>query len=410
MLRLGRIGTGFRPRYFLPKELTGERIVREPAEARFQCLHRGELIVSFEDLAVERIAQRPLEPELAEEDLLQPQPAVQPEHPPLSLFQSGDVLIREVAALERFHEQRIVRADAGGQHGELTQGIVELAAGAGLPGQMDEPAFGLREVAVERHESGQRLRDPDRPQVVYHGSTGTNLRRGRMRCLPPGEMWHANSGEEAMIRVVLIDAMALVRSGIRLLLLSAGDFTVLGEGASAEDAQRLTAALRPDVLLMDRDIPGALSAVKTVKEANPTCDLIILTNHVVQMEAARMFEEGASGYVCKDIPGDILLTTLRAIRTPGAPRPILASGGTALPFVHVPPHRPQAPLLMNGLTSRERDILIELSTGSTDTEIAGRLKVHEGTVKTHIRHILRKLGVRNRTAAIAHALRERLIE
>src|SRR5574341_1713973 len=68
VLRLGRIGTGFRPRYFLPKELTGERIVREPTEARFQCLHRGELIVSFEDLAVERIAQRPLEPELAEED------------------------------------------------------------------------------------------------------------------------------------------------------------------------------------------------------------------------------------------------------------------------------------------------------------------------------------------------------
>lgn len=222
-------------------------------------------------------------------------------------------------------------------------------------------------------------------------------------------MWHANSGDDPVIRVVLIDAMALVRNGIRLLLLSAGDFTVVGEGTSAEDARRLAASLRPDIVLMDRDIQGTLPAINAVKEAVPSCDLVILANRVVQMEAARMFEEGASGYVCKDVPGEILLTTLRAIRTPGNPRPVLASGGTPLPYVHVSPHRPQ-PLPTNGLTSRERDILAELSTGRTDAEIAKMLKVHEGTVKTHVRHILRKLGVRNRTAAIAQALREHLIE
>jgi DNA-binding NarL/FixJ family response regulator len=212
-----------------------------------------------------------------------------------------------------------------------------------------------------------------------------------------------------MIRVVLIDAMALVRSGIRMLLLSAGDFLVLGEGDNAEDAHRLASDLRPDILVLDRDIEGAGSAIKAVKEATPACDVVVLTNHIIQTEAAKMFEGGASGYVCKDIPGPDLLTTLREIRTPGVPRPIIASGETPLPFVHVSPRRPHPPIAVNGLTPREHDILVELSTGSTDTEIARKLKVHEGTVKTHIRHILRKLGVRNRTAAIAHALRERLI-
>lgn len=213
-----------------------------------------------------------------------------------------------------------------------------------------------------------------------------------------------------MIRVVLIDAMALVRSGIRMLLLSAGDFTVLAEGASADDARRLGADLRPDVLLVDRDIEDVTMAITAIKVSVPTCDVVVLTNHVIQTEAAKMFGEGASGYVCKDIPGQDLLTTLRAIRTPGVPRPIIASGETPMPFVHVSPRRQQATIPVNGLTSREHDILVELSTGSTDTEIARKLNVHEGTVKTHIRHILRKLGVPNRTAAIAHALRQRIID
>jgi DNA-binding NarL/FixJ family response regulator len=232
----------------------------------------------------------------------------------------------------------------------------------------------------------------------------------KIACLPSAKKWHAKDGECTMIRVVLVDAMALVRSGIRMLLLSAGDFLVLGEGASAEDARRLSGDLRPDVLLLDRDIAGALTAIKAVKEAVPACDVVVLTNHVIQAEAAMMFGEGASGYVCKDIPGQDLLTTLRAIRTPGVPRPIIASGETPLPFVHVSPHHMHPSIKANGLTARERDILVELSAGSTDTEIARKLNVHEGTVKTHVRHILRKLGVRNRTAAIASALRDGLIE
>jgi len=212
-----------------------------------------------------------------------------------------------------------------------------------------------------------------------------------------------------VIRIVLVGTMALVRSGIRTLLVSAGDFDVPAEGTTAEDAVRLAGGLVPDIVVLDSDIERILPAIRAVKQAVPACDVVVLTNRLIQTEAMEMFEEGASGYVCKDIPGEVLLSALRMLRNPGEPWPINASMQTPTPLVHVSPRRsgPAAP--MNGLTPRERDILVELATGSTDTEIATKLNVREGTVKTHIRHILRKLGVRNRTAAIAHALRERLI-
>jgi len=213
-----------------------------------------------------------------------------------------------------------------------------------------------------------------------------------------------------VIRVMLVDAMALVRSGIRMVLLSAGDFEVVGEAATVDDAHRLAHDLRPDILLLDRSIEGTLPAVKAIKGTIPTCDVVVLSNSFNQADAGRVFEEGATGYVCKDIPANILLSTLRAIRAPGEARSVVASLEGATFHSHPSPPRRQQPLPVTELTPRERDILLELSTGSTDSEIAKRLNVHEGTIKTHVRHILRKLGVRNRTAAIAHALRERLIK
>ncbi len=209
-----------------------------------------------------------------------------------------------------------------------------------------------------------------------------------------------------MTRIVLIDALGLVRSGIRLLLQSSGEFTVVGEGETAADAVGLVRQLRPDVLLLDRGVSGAVSALRAITELAPACDLVVLTNRLTQHEAQEALDAGASAYVCKDVPGDVLLAVLRAMRTPGSPRPLVASAQR--PVVAVRPRRPPT-AQAGGLTARELEILAELAAGSTDTEIAAKLHVHEGTVKTHIRNILRKLGVRNRTAAIAHALRERLI-
>lgn len=210
-----------------------------------------------------------------------------------------------------------------------------------------------------------------------------------------------------MIRIVLIDTLGLVRSGVRMLLQSAGDFAVLGEGESAEEALHLARQVQPDVLLLDHAIEGALAVIRTIKSTAPACDVVVLANRLTQIDAQKAFDAGAAGYVCKDIPGDDLLAILHAMRTQGASRPVLASATSPFTIFRAPRVPRGQP---NGLTARELEILTELATGGTDTEIALKLHVHEGTVKTHIRNILRKLGVRNRTAAIAHALRERLIE
>ncbi|MDQ7844531.1 MAG: response regulator transcription factor [Armatimonadota bacterium] len=210
-----------------------------------------------------------------------------------------------------------------------------------------------------------------------------------------------------MIRTALIDTLALVRTGVRTLLHSTGDISVVAEGATADEALHFATELRPDVLLMDHHVPGVLHALRTIRDHRLPCEVVILANLMHPTEAAQLIHAGASGYVCKDVPPRVLVDVLRSVcrkaeprRSEAAPRPvpeIAALTRRGKPGIH-------------GLTARELDIIAELANGATDQEIAERLHVGEGTVKTHIRHILHKLGVRNRTAAIAYALRTRVIE
>ena len=209
-----------------------------------------------------------------------------------------------------------------------------------------------------------------------------------------------------MIRTVLVDGLALVRGGVRTLLHGAGDISVVAEGTTAEEALHLTTELKPDVLLLDQGIPGVLQTVRTVKERNAACEVVVLTNLMHPTDTARVMNAGATGYVCKDIPPDALIEMLRSICSPALP-----------PWDGVP-HRPfefaavarRSRVGGHGLTARELDILIQLAKGSTDREIAAKFVLAEGTVKTHIRNILRKLDARNRTQAVAHVLRKNLID
>ena len=213
-----------------------------------------------------------------------------------------------------------------------------------------------------------------------------------------------------MIRVVLIDHLALIRTGVRRLLQSAGDIDVVAEGATAGDATRLVTELRPDVLLLDGGIPDADQAIRTVNQLVGACEIVVLTNSLHQAEAAQVTSAGASGYICRDIPALALIAVLRAVSEKTPERHIRASKNGAPQTDRLRGTRPQEPSKANGLTARELDILTELTNGSSDQEIADKLLVGEGTVKTHVRHILHKLGVRNRTAATAYALRRRMIE
>ncbi len=214
------------------------------------------------------------------------------------------------------------------------------------------------------------------------------------------------------IRVLLADDMALIRHGVRALLSTVDDVEIVAEVATAEEAVRQTREVTPDVVLMDQDMPGdGLRATRSIKEALPEVEVIVMTDRLDDMKALQAIDAGATGYVLKDIPMTNLAAALRAVCNgraffhPEITRKLMER------LAHLSrEQRSRMRLESEGLTARELDILIELARGSTDREIAAKFVIAEGTVKTHLRHILRKLGARNRTQAVAYVLRKGLIE
>ena len=214
------------------------------------------------------------------------------------------------------------------------------------------------------------------------------------------------------IRVLVADDLTLVRQGIRALLNEIDGVDVVGEAESADHVITLTRKLQPDVVLMDQDMPGnGLHATRLIKEAMAAVEVIIMTDRLSDGRALQAIEAGATGYVLKDIPVASLASAVRAVCNgraffhPEITRKLMEKLG------HLTrEQRDRLRLEFEGLTPRELDILFELARGSTDREIAARFVLSEGTVKTHLRHILKKLGARNRTQAVAYVLRKGLID
>jgi DNA-binding NarL/FixJ family response regulator len=214
------------------------------------------------------------------------------------------------------------------------------------------------------------------------------------------------------IRVLLADDLALVRQGIRALLSAVEDVEIVAEAASTEDVVRLVGEKAPNVVLMDQDMPSnTLQATRAIKEASPQIEVVIMTDRLDDVKALQAIEAGATGYILKDIPVANLAAALRAVCNGRAffhPEVTRKMMERLLQITRE--QRSKLRLESEGLTQREMEILIELARGSTDREIATKFFLAEGTVKTHIRHILRKLGVRNRTQAVAYVLRRGLIQ
>ncbi|MEU1052957.1 response regulator transcription factor [Streptomyces sp. NPDC005876] len=211
-----------------------------------------------------------------------------------------------------------------------------------------------------------------------------------------------------MTTVLIADDQPLQRLGFRMLLESQDDLTVLGEAADGGEAVRMTAELRPDVVLMDVRMPGldGIEATRRITAAGDRTRVLILTTFDLDEYAYAGLRAGASGFLVKDAQPQELLSGIHAVATgdavvaPALTRRLLDAYVHHLPApgsgtTDLPPDPRLAPL-----TDREREILTVIGKGWTNTEIAARLHLAESTLKTHVGRILAKTGSRDRVQAV----------
>ncbi|QSB14275.1 response regulator transcription factor [Natronosporangium hydrolyticum] len=209
------------------------------------------------------------------------------------------------------------------------------------------------------------------------------------------------------LRVLIVDDQQLVRSGFRMILESEPDIEVTGEAATGAEAITMTAAGRPDVVLMDVQMPDldGLSATRQILASEPT-DLdppkvVMVTTFDREDYLFEALRAGASGFLLKNAGPEDLIASVRAVArgdallSPEVTRRVLARFTAPTPALGT--FRPPA------LTDREHEVLVLLARGATNTEIAAQLYLGETTVKTHVSRILHKLELRDRAQAVVFA-------
>ncbi|RPF30990.1 response regulator transcription factor [Streptomyces sp. TLI_185] len=207
-------------------------------------------------------------------------------------------------------------------------------------------------------------------------------------------------------RVLIADDHPVVRAGLRALLEGASDLDVVAEAGSGEEAVRLALELVPDVVLMDLRFAGTISgidgveAIRRLADEAPGMPVVMLTSYSGRADVVRALEAGARGYVLKAGPPEDLF---RAVRS-------AAEGGLGLAPEVVGDLVGQVVSPAPELTHREREVVRLMADGYSNRSIADALYLAEATVKTHLVRIYRKLGVDNRAAAVAEAVRRGLLE
>jgi NarL family two-component system response regulator LiaR len=213
------------------------------------------------------------------------------------------------------------------------------------------------------------------------------------------------------VTVLIVDDHAVVRKGVRGYLEAQPDIAIAGEAASGEEAVRLAADHRPDVILMDLVMPGmnGVAATRRVRQVSPDSQVIVLTSYHEDEHIFPAIKAGALSYLLKDVGPKELAAAVRAaaqgeavLHSPVATR-VLQEVRENLPTQELAAPQPAAQPLVEPLSERELEVLGLIADGLTNREIADRLFIAYGTVKRHINNIYGKLQVRHRTEAIARA-------
>lgn len=213
------------------------------------------------------------------------------------------------------------------------------------------------------------------------------------------------------VRVLMVDDHGIIRAGLRVVLQAEADIAIVGEANGVKEAVRKTVELKPDVVLLDVNLPdgSGIEAIPLIKQACPDTQVIMLTVYDDQETVLKAIQAGAIGYVLKDIPPEYIARAVRSVRSDGT---MLHPSIARRMVERLAVGEREASLLRfkrgPGLTEREIEVLREVTTGLSDKEIALKLRLAEPTIKSHLRSIYHKLRARNRAHAAAWAVKNDL--
>ena len=207
-----------------------------------------------------------------------------------------------------------------------------------------------------------------------------------------------------MVRILITDDHAVLRSGLRLLLEREDDIQVVDEATTAEEALARVADGPVDLVLLDLEMPGigGLAGAEELRAAHPDLAILVLSMHGEADDVRRAFAAGATGYVLKTAADEQLVQAVRAVA--GGERYLHPALGAVL----AQPESPRGPV--DDLSSREREVLRLLALGYTNQEIAEMLVVSVRTVESHRAHVMTKLRAGSRAAMVRHALAAGLLD
>jgi DNA-binding NarL/FixJ family response regulator len=208
------------------------------------------------------------------------------------------------------------------------------------------------------------------------------------------------------VTVLVADDQAVVRAGLRVVIDTAPDLSVVGEACDGAEAARLAARLRPDVVLMDVQMPGCdgIEGVRRIVGLRAGIRVLMVTTFDLDRYVFEALKAGASGFVLKDIEPDDLRGAIRTVHAGHALLAPEVTGRLIEAFVRASaPLVPAVSLPAVALTGRESDVLALVARGMSNAEIAARLVVAESTVKTHVSSMLTKLALRGRVQLVVHA-------